>query len=124
MEEYQLPDAPAVILDDKSGLYYETVCRIVLDERFILTTRGYMGLAPRITQEGDTCGIIFGSKMPCILRRAAQENHYKYLGATSLIGKKSSEAEGGGVAFNDILGAEESKDWVEWGVEEQDIYLC
>jgi hypothetical protein len=39
------------------------------------------------------------------------------------MGKKGYEIEEGIVVLRDPLGHEDSKDWVEWDVEEQDIYL-
>ncbi|KAH7088309.1 heterokaryon incompatibility protein-domain-containing protein [Paraphoma chrysanthemicola] len=93
------------------------------NKRFILSERGYMGLAPHVARVGDTCAIIFGCTTPCILRKAESEEQYQFLGAASIMGKQPLEAEGGGFFF-DQLGLEESKDWVEWDVKEQDINLC
>jgi hypothetical protein len=92
--------------------------------RFILTERGYMGLASETVREGDMCGIIFGCKTPCILRKVAQDQHYMFLGATKLVDKECINVEGDEVLFQSFLGDEERKDWVDWDVEEQDIYLC
>ena len=82
-----------------------------------------MGLAPHITRKGDTCAIIFGCTTPCILRQASQEPQHQLLGAASIMGKEPQEAEGGGVVLLQ-LGSEESKDWMKWDVQEQDIDLC
>ncbi|KAH7094835.1 heterokaryon incompatibility protein-domain-containing protein [Paraphoma chrysanthemicola] len=92
--------------------------------RFILTERGYMGLAPAAVREGDVCGIIFGCLMPCILRKKESKERYTFLGATTLLGKQWSEIEQGADGFCSVLGEEDSKDWVDWDVEEQDIHLC
>lgn len=90
--------------------------------RFIATERGYLGLAPDNTQQGDLCGIVFGCRTPCILRPTAQENCFSFLGGTYLTGKESIRV-GDDEVFLYVLGEETSKDWVEWDVEEQDIYL-
>jgi hypothetical protein len=81
-----------------------------------------MGLTTAITQVEDLCGIIFGCRLPCILRNANQEQSYKFIGATYLVGKQAYESEGGGIVFP-CLGHDDSKDWVDWDVEKQDIYL-
>jgi hypothetical protein len=91
--------------------------------KLILTRRGYMGLAPQVTQEGDTVAIIFGCTMPFILRGTGKELQYRLVGSTSIMGKEPFEYEGRAI-YEEILGHEESKDWVDWDVEEQDIHLC
>jgi hypothetical protein len=111
--------------DDSSFLeqFLGPIGRKLRGSRFIVTNRGYMGLAPVVAQTGDTCGIIFGCHTPCILRKVAQGKHYKFLGGTYLMGKQGYELAGGSVQFVHPLGHDDSKDWVEWDVEEQDIYL-
>jgi hypothetical protein len=110
--------------DDQENLFFHLIRRRTHNRRFVLTQRGYMGLGPLIMSEGDACGIIFGCKTPCILRKGLHDQYYVYLGATTLMGKECEDAEGGGVVFDTVLGGEDSKDWVDWDVEEQDIYLC
>ncbi|KAH8724792.1 heterokaryon incompatibility protein-domain-containing protein [Phaeosphaeriaceae sp. PMI808] len=94
------------------------------NRKVILTRRGYIGLAPGIAQKDDLCAIIFGCTTPCILKKSNKENNFKYLGAAFITGRNCVETPDGRIHFNDILGATESKDWIEWGIEEQDIYLC
>lgn len=91
--------------------------------QFIDTMRGYIGLADVVVQKDDLCGIIFGRNIPCILRQVPDSNYYRFIGSAYLMGKKGYEIEEGIVVFCDPLGHEDSKDWVEWDVEEQDIYL-
>jgi hypothetical protein len=108
---------------EDSNVFLEHIRNRSHNKRFVLTNRGYMGLAPIPTQNGDTCGIIFGCRTPCILREACQHGTYAFVGATALMGKECYDAPGGGVMFCKMLGEEDSKDWVEWDVEEQDITL-
>jgi hypothetical protein len=91
--------------------------------RFIMTERGYMGVAPAVTQVQDTCAIIFGCKAPCVLRRTDQERSYRFLGSAFVLGNSAYEDEEGLFFFPGVLGHEYSKDWVDWDVEEQDIWL-
>ncbi|KAH7077751.1 heterokaryon incompatibility protein-domain-containing protein [Paraphoma chrysanthemicola] len=107
---------------EEMGRFVSFAKHWMLDARFILTERGYMGLAPHVARVGDTCAIIFGCTTPCILRKADIDGQYQFLGAASIMGKQPQEAEGGGSFFVQ-LGDEESKDWVEWDVKEQDINL-
>jgi hypothetical protein len=126
MDDDQLSDSVAVNACDDGfeNLFLHHIRNRLHNRRFILTKRGYMGLGPLIAHEGDICGIIFGCKTPCLLRKAPQDPNYKYLGATALMGKGHVDLEGDGVAFVDALGSEQSEDWADWDVEEQDIYLC
>jgi hypothetical protein len=118
-----VPLSPSSAMDGgDSTLYFNFLKIFVDDKKLIVTKRGYMGLASSVTQMGDLCGIIFGCKTPCILRKIPQGQSYNFLGGTYVTGRQLHEAEEGGITFP-ILGHEFSKDWVDWDVEEQDIYL-
>ncbi|XPS76498.1 hypothetical protein M3J09_008550 [Ascochyta lentis] len=93
-------------------------------KNFMLTERGYMGLGPAIAQEGDMCGIIFGCSMPCILRKTEQSNRYRFIGRCFALGNQTYETLDGYTSCVYTLGSTNSKEWVDWDVEEQDIYLC
>jgi hypothetical protein len=125
-EDYLLMNSTAAGANDcyQENLFFQFIRSRTHKRRFVVTGRGYMGLSPLIVREGDACGIIFGCKSPCILRKTPHDQHRIYIGATALMGSESIEVEESGVSFVHILGAEDSKDWVDWDVEEQDIYLC
>jgi hypothetical protein len=91
--------------------------------KFVLTERGYMGLAPCVARIGDLCAIIFGCTSSCILREAKLNQQYQFLGSAVFMGKQPHCAVDGSICFRQ-LGDERSKDWIEWDVEEQDIDLC
>jgi hypothetical protein len=110
--------------NESSSLFIEHIKSRTDNRKFVLTERGYMGLAPAVVHATDLCAIVFGCKTPCALRKADEGHHYTYLGATALVGKEYGEMEDGGIVFCTVLGDEESKDWVDWHVEEQDIDLC
>jgi hypothetical protein len=120
------PDLEVFGADGDANAYFNYIRSRTNNRHFVLTSRGYMGMAPTSTRAGDLCGIVFGTTNPCILRRTGTDNdsHYKLLGATTLQGKACYEVDGDGVSFYEVLGDEDSKDWVEWDVEEQDIWLC
>lgn len=108
----------------ESNIYFSKIKGKTDNKKLIVTDSGYIGLAPSIAQVGDSYGIIFGCKLPCVLRRASREMTFYYIGSTNLVGTQLWEAEDGGISFESILGDENSKDWLDWDVEEQDIYLC
>jgi hypothetical protein len=91
--------------------------------QFILTKRGYMGLAPHITRVGDVLAIIYGCKDPSILRKAEQKSRYQILGPAHVLSRKVDENQGGEISFGS-LGTEGHQDWEEWGAKDQNIYLC
>lgn len=117
-------DSVTTEIDDTIDLYFDKVRSRVHNRRIILTQRGYLGLAPMPAREGDSCALIFGCAKPCLLRRANQELGYQMIGATTLMGKDCYEEEDGGVCFWYMLGEDESREWADWDVEEQDIFLC
>jgi hypothetical protein len=91
--------------------------------KVISTNRGYYGLAPCNTQIGDMCGIIFGCKSPCILRKRSEGSGYTFIGPMYMPGRETP-ARTGGVPELHVFGSEESKDWTIWdGVEEEIIVL-
>jgi hypothetical protein len=114
-------------LDPQLGQMHGFVQTCIDGKRIMITERGSLGLTPPITQEGDFCAIIFGCTAPCVLRKTtigSFENHFQYVGSCFLLGHQTWEAVTGEQVYRDILGSEYSKDWIDWGIEEQDIYLC
>ncbi|EOA89264.1 uncharacterized protein SETTUDRAFT_105082 [Exserohilum turcica Et28A] len=115
--------------EPENGTYYnvdgflESVLNWANEGRFVITERGYMGIAPAVTQVGDLCAIIFGCSMPCMLRPTGPERYYNFVGASFVTGKEKYRGEDGQLRFGTLLGSEGSKDWVGWDVEEQDIHL-
>ncbi|KAH7386753.1 heterokaryon incompatibility protein-domain-containing protein [Phaeosphaeria sp. MPI-PUGE-AT-0046c] len=105
-------------------LFSNTVKGYTHNRKIIVTKRGYIGLAPAIACQDDLCGIIFGCTTPSILRQTSRDGYFKYLGAAYIPGKTHWVTPNGRAIFAEILGAADSKDWLEWEVEEQDLYLC
>lgn len=54
--------------------------------RFMITKRGYMGLAPAVAQEDDLCSIIFGCEYPSLLRATKHASRYQFLGPAYVLG--------------------------------------
>ncbi|EAT83587.2 hypothetical protein SNOG_09395 [Parastagonospora nodorum SN15] len=118
-------EAPSWLAEASSiDLFLNTVKGYTHNRKLVLTKRGYIGLASAMAQKGDACGIIFGCTTPCILRGSSDRDCYKYLGAAYIVGQDHWKTSDGRVIFSEILGSEDSKDWVDWDVEERDIRLC
>jgi hypothetical protein len=43
--------------------------RVCKNRRFFITKRGHLGIGPPTLKEGDVCCVLFGAKVPFILRR-------------------------------------------------------
>lgn len=123
-DQGQETDSMRQIADDSMKPYYPYIRAKLDDRHVVLTKRGYMGLAPLPTREGDTCAIIFGCALPCVLRRNDDGLSHIFVGPMTLVGQDIYNFADGHVGFLDLLGEDESREWVDWDVEEQDIYLC
>ena len=90
--------------------------------RLVLTERGYFGLVPDHAVKGDLCGVIFGTKTPFLLRSTQRSGHYKLVGESFMISARNFE-DG---EYPVYMGAGERahEDWLDWGLEEEDIFLC
>tara|TARA_R110002003_G_scaffold127_14_gene12026 strand:+ start:121 stop:831 length:711 start_codon:yes stop_codon:yes gene_type:complete len=118
----------AGLLQEESGVenadrFLEVANGLTHSTKFVLTERGYMGLAPCVARIGDLCAIIFGCTSSCILRKAKLNQQYQFLGSAVVMGKQPQYDVYGAIYFEQ-LGDERSKDWIEWDVKEQDIDLC
>jgi hypothetical protein len=100
------------------------ICQHCGGRRFLVSDRGYFGLGPGLVEKGDLCCIIFGAKTPFILRCTAVPGQFRLVGEAYIISKKAFD-------FNTdpeyvkffMLGREETKDWVQWDIQEQDIII-
>jgi hypothetical protein len=89
--------------------------------KVFLTERGYFGLACNVAQKGDIVAIIFGTGTPFLLR---EKNGREKNGRYQILGEAYVESKNGGLLGREddaaFLGA---KDWVHWGLKEQDLVL-
>jgi hypothetical protein len=49
--------------------HYRAICQWCCNRKFFITKSGYMGLGPKIMQEGDLVTVFGGSALPIVLRR-------------------------------------------------------
>lgn len=93
--------------------------------RVAVTRRGYYCLVSDQAQEGDTCAIIFGTAGPFILRSAGEQDHYKVVGEAFFVTCSRLGDNDAGEYINRVgSGINANEDWLDWGLEEQDIFLC
>jgi hypothetical protein len=92
-----------------------------INRSFIMTNRGYYGLAPSTIREGDICAIIFGTRAPFALRTTQKQGCYKVLGNVGIASKENGWIEGEKYFRN--LGHKKAQDWLELGLQEEDILL-
>jgi len=102
-----------------ANLFHVKRMEDVHNKSFIFSGRGYYGLAPSIVRDGDVCCVIFGTRSPFILRKTSQTGCYKLVGSALILSK---ELDSNGYPAN--LGGDDScKDWLEWGLKEEEICL-
>jgi hypothetical protein len=113
---------------EDANVIHALVKNCVHNRRFVVTKLGYYRLAPLCAQENDVCCIIFGVETHLILRRAEREGHYLTVGIVAIPGKEwdynifpKMDEEDENLSLFGMNGAQ---DWEEYGLEEQDIYLC
>ncbi|KAF2844336.1 hypothetical protein T440DRAFT_473471 [Plenodomus tracheiphilus IPT5] len=61
-----------------SGRFHEAFVRACVDRRFFVTQNGLMGIGPDAMKEGDTIAILFGGRVPYLLK--AVSRRYKVVG--------------------------------------------
>lgn len=89
--------------------------------RFVLLGRGYYGVGPETTCEGDLCAIIFGTRTPFILRRVpSKPDQYSVVGTACVMSKKLREDSG--TPYN-LAEKESCDDWKDWNLQTEDIML-
>jgi len=88
---------------------------------FVVTKLGYYGLAPSPACPGHLCAIIYGTRAPSILRKVEWPGQYQILGHVGVTSKQSTLHMG--VEEHYTLGQPGGQDWLEWGLEGEDIVL-
>jgi hypothetical protein len=111
----------------RSNDFDSMVSKVSRNRRFIMSERGYFGLGPRVAQAGDICCIIFGAKCPYVLRETKNKDEYQLVGDMYLTAETLNAGWSGWLGLKrgfTLLGRKNGKDWVKWGLVEQDIILC
>ncbi|KAF4486978.1 Heterokaryon incompatibility protein 6, OR allele [Colletotrichum fructicola Nara gc5] len=96
------------------------------------TDRGFFGMAYTQVAEGDVCAIVFGCGFHFILRPTVNppgggQPHYRIVGSALIVDSQEDVAIPGQtrpLTGAIIIGRKKgSKDWVKWGLREQEIFI-
>lgn len=89
-----------------------------------VTRSGHYCLVPYLTREDDTCTVIYGTALPFILRSAGGPRYYKVVGDAFVASSRDFDWEAGELPHRWSRGDCANQDWLDWGLEEEDIWLC
>lgn len=94
--------------------------------RLVVSDRGYYGLAPYPSAEGDNICIIFGTTSPFLLRQVSDASpggtqKYRLVGDVFMFSARGAES---GDRLAQLGNEEGYDDWKDWGLQEQDILIC
>jgi hypothetical protein len=106
-----------------------TVVQAALQNRHIAVThRGYLAIVPTCTRPGDICSIIFGTRAPFMLRKQSAADSaecYKLVGSAFMVSTRSlRKGATGATPYRLGTGFDGNEDWLDWGLQEQDIMIC
>lgn len=112
--------------DSIARVVHNVIMYTAFNRKFVVSERGYYGLAPFTAEKGDIIGIIFGARAPFLLRRAGAASpggvqQYKLVGDMFMFSARGAETGDLLVALGDVEGSE---DWQDWDLQEQDILIC
>lgn len=68
----------ALLSDVDSGRFHQVFVRACTDRRFFVTEEGRMGIGPGALKDGDIVTVLFGGKVPYVLRRSG--SRYRFIG--------------------------------------------
>ena len=80
----------AVLPKADPGRFHEAFARACLDRRFFVTQGGYMGIGPKTVKGGDRIVVLFGGKVPYILRPSGRR--FKFVGDAYIPGLMDGQA--------------------------------
>lgn len=107
-----------------SGRLWQSIQGWLHNRRIAVTRRGYYCLVPGLAREGDTCAVIFGTILPFVLRGTGRPHYYKVVGDAFFTSSRKVNWEAGYSPYMMGSGYRANEDWLDWGLKEQDIWLC
>lgn len=98
------------------------------NQSLLFTSRDYFGLAPLEARKGDVLCIVFGCSTPFVLRQVGKMAKtgrplYRLVGKTWVPGIRRERGMNGVGYIHPVIGSDESKDWVHWGLQKQSILI-
>ncbi|KAF2498798.1 hypothetical protein BU16DRAFT_605260 [Lophium mytilinum] len=73
-----------------SGRFHQAFVRACMDRRFFLTQDGRMGIGPKTMKEGDMIVVLFGGKVPFVVRPSG--TRFRFIGECYVPGLMKGEA--------------------------------
>jgi hypothetical protein len=70
--------------------FHDKFVRTCVDRRFFITQKGFMGIGPEAVQDGDKIAILFGGKVPYVLRM--EDGKFELIGECFVAGLMEGEA--------------------------------
>ncbi|KAF6808055.1 hypothetical protein CMUS01_13980, partial [Colletotrichum musicola] len=119
--ETELPDGLASDIGGNADWASFLAGHIIDKRRLVLTDRCYFGLVPGLSRRGDVVAVVGGTLTPLILREGPQ-GHSRVVGDAYVTSKAAFYSESGTRQYK-LLGDIGAEDWLDWGAEEQDIFL-
>ena len=87
------PHLRPIYKDELAHTYWRAICHMCSGRVFIVTEKGYYGLAPWVSAPGDVSCFLFGGLVPFLLRREdAHASRFKLVGEAYIGGLMNSEA--------------------------------
>lgn len=100
------------------------VCLQRLTNRHIaVTERGYFCLLPASAQAGDLCCILYGTELPFILRRAGPPGSFRLIGVAYMVSNQCREYPFGWDYLRFGKGQLAYEEWLDLGIENEQITL-
>ncbi|KAJ4362875.1 hypothetical protein N0V83_009992 [Neocucurbitaria cava] len=82
--KWQLTNSP------DSGRFHATFVKTCIDRKFFISSKGFMGIGPNAMKKDDVILILFGGKVPYVLRPS--EAGYRFIGECYILGLMNGEA--------------------------------
>jgi hypothetical protein len=67
-------------IDGDAARGFRDLCDFAINRGFLMTKSGRYGLSPRLLQDGDLCCVLFGAKVPFVIRPTGDESQCKLVG--------------------------------------------
>jgi hypothetical protein len=84
--ENYLVDLGTALQDNSHGSINESLCGMVPNHAFFITSKGYIGMGPPHTKSGDQVWILYGGRVPFVLRKAPENSALSETQKFTLVG--------------------------------------
>ncbi|KAL9617980.1 MAG: hypothetical protein Q9160_007285 [Pyrenula sp. 1 TL-2023] len=91
LEDEEPPSMRNQYYDDFASRFHDTTFPDMMARRLMTTEKGHIGMVPTEARKRDLICVLFGCSVPMILRRAANERSYTFIGECYLHGFMNGE---------------------------------